>query len=72
MLVSILCLIGGLVAGCVITQVIFRCKSGYGRFKLEPYDTEEEDGFYKINVVIPQDQDLLKIKRILLTKDSLK
>lgn len=70
MLVSILCLAGGVIVGSVVTQIIFRCKSGYGRFKLEPYDTEEEDGFYKINVAIPQEQNLLKVDKIILTKDK--
>lgn len=69
-LVSILCFVGGIVIGCIIGPIFYRCKSGYGRFKLEPYDSDEPDGFYKINVIIPQEQDLLKINTIVLLKDD--
>ena len=70
MTVNILCLAVGFVIGFAIRQIVSGRGSGYGHFKIEPYDTEEEDGFYKINVVIPQEQDLLKVNKIVLTRDS--
>ena len=57
----------GVVFGSILTQFIFRRRTGYGRFKVEPY--KDEEGFYTVNVALIQDYNLLKVDKIILYKD---
>lgn len=57
----------GVVFGSILAQFIFRRRTGYGRFKVEPY--KDEEGFYTVNVALIQDDNLLKVDKIILYKD---
>lgn len=57
----------GVVFGSILSQFIFRRRTGYGRFKVEPY--KDEEGFYTVNVALAQDDNLLKVDKIILYKD---
>ena len=61
--------LGGVLLGSITTHILSDLKSGYGYFKIEPYD-EEDTGFYKVNVCITPNQNLLKKNKIVLYKDS--
>ena len=63
-----LAFLGGVIAGLIITRLIFRRISGFGYFYLEPYD-DDNTGFYKINMAIKPNQNLLKKDYIILEKD---
>ena len=41
--------------------------TGYGYFKVEPY--KDEEGFYTVNVRIPNEQNLLNIDKIILKRE---
>lgn len=60
--------LGGVFLGSILTQIIFRHKTSYGYFKVEPYENGE-DGLYKVNVHIVPGQKLLNTKKIILHKD---
>ena len=57
----------GVAFGSILSQFIFRWRTGYGRFKVKPLDNEE--GFYMVNVALAQDDNLLKANKIILYKD---
>lgn len=57
----------GVLFGSILSQFIFRRRTGYGRFKVEPY--KDEEGFYTVNVALIQDDNLLKVDKIILYKD---
>lgn len=57
----------GVAFGSILTQFIFKWRTGYGRFKIEPY--KDEEGFYTVNVALAQDDNLLKMNKIILYKD---
>ena len=59
----------GVLLGTIVTLTIRAVLSGNGYFKLEPYD-EENTGFYRINVRIMSNQDLMKKKYIILRKED--
>ena len=59
----------GLLLGSIITLTIREVLSGNGYFKLVPYD-EENTGFYRINVRIISNQDLMKKRYIVLRKED--
>lgn len=61
--------LGGVILGTILTNVLFYTKCGRGYFKLVPYD-EDNTGFYKVNIRIPSDQDLLKKDKIILAKEN--
>ena len=61
--------LGGVLLGTIITQIVFRYKTSYGHFKVEPYENGEDD-LYKINVHIVPGQKLLNTKKIILYKDT--
>ena len=60
--------LGGIVLGTIITRIFIDFRTAHGYFKLEPYD-DDDTGFYKINIRIPGETDLLHNDRIILTKD---
>lgn len=59
--------LGGVVIGIIISKIGVRRSSAYGHFKIEPYD-EDNTGFYKINMEVTPNQDLLKKDYIILEK----
>ena len=59
--------LGGVILGSIITQILLHRITGYGYFKVEPY--KDEEGFYSVNVRIPNEQDLLHINKIILEKE---
>lgn len=62
--------LGGVLFGCIITRILFRHKTGYGYFKVEPYEDEDGvEGLYRVNVCLSPDQNLLNVKQIILHKD---
>ncbi len=61
--------LGGVILGSILTNALFCMKCGRGYFKLVPYD-EDNTGFYKVNIRIPSDQDLLKKDKIILAKEN--
>ena len=61
--------LGGVILGGILTNALFYMKCGRGYFKLVPYD-EDNTGFYKVNIRIPSDQDLLKKDKIILAKEN--
>lgn len=61
--------LGGVFTGLGLVSIFFGLKSGFGDFKLEPYD-EDDTGFYRINIKLHSNQNLLKKKYIILEKDN--
>ena len=61
--------LGGVIFGTLITRILMDRVNGEGYFKLEPFD--DDTGCYKVNVRLKADQDLLKVKRIILHKEDL-
>lgn len=59
--------LGGVVIGIIVSKIGVLRLSAYGHFKLEPYD-EDNTGFYKINMKVTPNQDLLKKDFIILEK----
>ena len=57
----------GVILGTIITQVLVQYRTGYGYFKVEPY--KDEEGFYTVNVRIPNEQNLLNIDKIILKRE---
>lgn len=57
----------GLIAGCLLREVIFYAKTGYGHFTLEPLPDEE--GFYTVNIRLDPDQKLNKKTQIVLKRE---
>ena len=68
-MVYLLCSLGGVIIGSIVTQIIIRWGSGYGYFKVEPIPDEEENGLYKVNIALTRDQKLLRKKTIILKRD---
>ena len=62
-----LAFLGGVILGSIITQILLHRRAGYGYFKVEPY--KDEEGFYTVNVRIPNEQDLVHVEKILLKKE---
>ncbi len=63
-----LALLGGVILGSAIMYFVDRLKTGYGYFKIEPYD-DDDDGFYTINVCITPDPKLMDAEQIILRRD---
>ena len=64
--------IAGIVAGTLLGAYLMSVKTrnaAKGYFMIEPYDNDNT-GYYKINMIIPPDQDLLHKDIIILRKDS--
>lgn len=61
-------ILGGILLGILIDQTKMH-NAAKGYFRLEPYD-DDNTGYYKINMIIPPDQDLLHKDIIILRKDS--
>ena len=59
--------LGGVVIGIIVSKIGVQRSSAYGNFKIEPYD-EDNTGFYKINMEVTPNQDLLKKDFIILEK----
>ena len=57
----------GVILGTIISQVLVHYRTGYGYFKVEPY--KDEEGFYTVNVRIPNEQNLLNIDKIILKRE---
>lgn len=62
--------LGGVIFGTLITRFLTDRVNGKGYFKLEPFD-DDDTGCYKVNVRLKANQDLLKVKRIILNKEDL-
>lgn len=69
MIYLVLVFLGGVFTGLGLASLFFSLKSGHGYFKLEPYD-EDDTGFYRINIRLYSNQNLLKKKYIILEKDN--
>lgn len=61
--------LGGVVLGTIITLIFQHFRTAMGYFKLEPYD-EDDTGFYKINIRIPDRTNLLHTDKIILRKEK--
>lgn len=61
--------LGGVLLGVVLANLLRRRNTGYGYFKIVPYENGE-DGFYTVNVHITPDQKLLNVTQIILRKDN--
>lgn len=61
--------LGGVILGGILTNALFYMKCGRGYFTVIPYD-EDDTGFYKVNIRIPSEQNLLKKDRIILAKEN--
>lgn len=59
----------GLIIGFIVSRVCVSHLSAFGSFRLEPYDNEDI-GFYKVNMMIVPNQNLLKKDYIILKKDN--
>ena len=57
----------GVILGTIITKALVHHRIGYGYFKVEPY--KDEEGFYTVNVRIPNEQNLLNIDKIILKRE---
>ena len=57
----------GVILGTIITKALVHHRTGYGYFKVEPY--KDEEGFYTVNVRIPNEQNLLNIDKIILKRE---
>lgn len=58
----------GVLFGTIVTKILTDVKAGHGYFKLVPY--KDEEGFYTINVRIPNEQPLDKKKIVILRKEK--
>lgn len=65
----LLCSLGGVIIGSIVTQIVIRWKAGYGYFKVERMPDEEENDLYKVNIALTRDQQLLRKKTIILKRD---
>lgn len=66
-MIGIICFAIGVLVGCLAMFIGIRLGSGRGYFYLEKYP--EEEGFYTVNIRIDRDMNLLKKKRIILTRE---
>ena len=57
----------GVILGTIITKALVHHRTGCGYFKVEPY--KDEEGFYTVNVRIPNEQNLLNIDKIILKRE---
>lgn len=57
----------GVIVGAVVATLLSRSHTGYGFFKLEKIQDEED--LYTINMRLVPDQKLNKKKRIILTRE---
>ena len=62
--------LGGVVFGSIMSNILFRRKTGYGHFKIEPYYDEDNSDLYRVNIAMTPDQKLLDVKKIILHKDD--
>lgn len=62
--------LGGVVFGSIMSNILFHRKTGYGRFKIEPYYDEDNSDLYRVNIAMTPDQKLLDVKKIILHKDD--
>ena len=61
--------LGGVCVGSIITLCLVYLKSGYGWFRIEPYEDDEDD-LYTVKIALKKDQALLKKKQIILKRDD--
>lgn len=61
--------LGGAALGTIFALIFQHFRTALGYFKLEPYD-EDDTGFYKINIRIPDRTNLLHTDRIILRKEK--
>ena len=66
---SFLAYLGGVVVGVIVTLIFQYLRTAHGYFKLEPYD-EDDTGFYKVNIRIPSEANLLHTDKIILHKEE--
>lgn len=66
---SYLMFLGGVFVGSIITLSLMYLKSGYGWFRIEPFEDEEDDDLYTVKISLKKDQALLKKKQIILKRD---
>lgn len=57
----------GIIIGSIITTILSRRDAGYGFFKIEKIQDEED--IYAVNMRLVPDQFLNKKKRIILTRE---
>lgn len=62
--------LGGMVVGSIVTQIIWRYKTGYGTFRLTSVDDPDEPELYNIQIGLKQGQPLLDKKRIVLRRND--
>lgn len=60
--------LGGVALGAIVTEILVYHRTAHGYFKIEPYD-DDDTGFYKVNIRIPGEIDLLKKDRVILNKE---
>ena len=65
---SYLMFLGGVFVGSIIALSLMYLKSGYGWFRIEPYEDDEDD-LYTVKISLKKDQALLKKKQIILKRD---
>lgn len=58
----------GVAVGSIVTQIIIRYNVGRGYFKIREVDKEAD--MYGVDVRLIADQDLLKVKRIILKRED--
>lgn len=63
----ILAFVGGALVGILFAAWRMAWKTASGYFKTEPL--EDEEGFYKVNISITQDQNLLNKSTLILKRD---
>lgn len=61
--------LGGVFVGSIITRCLMYLKSGYGWFRIEPFEDDDEDDLYMVKIFLKKGQSLLKKKQIILKRD---
>lgn len=61
--------LGGVVLGVILNRILIDFRTARGHFYIEPYD-EDDTGFYRINISVTPNQDLINKNYIFLQKDT--
>lgn len=61
--------LGGVVLGIILNRIYVEVRTARGHFYIEPYD-EDDTGFYRINISVTPNQDLINKNYIFLQKDT--
>lgn len=69
-LLMLLCLVGGVAFGSVITYWFTHRKTVFGLFRIDPVNDPEDPDLYTVNIALRRDPSLLYKKKIILLKDS--